>query len=205
MTEELKSTMKAIFIDKDGTLLNNVPYNVDLQRMTLSKGAGEGLRLLARLDYLLLVVTNQSGIAKGYFDEAALQSVKRYLTELLNQDQVRLDGFYYCPHDPDGSVPRYALKCSCRKPMPGMLLQAAREHNIDLSRSWMIGDILHDIEAGCRAGCRTVLIDNGNETEWELSAQRTPDFIATDLYEAAIFIANQGDAKDSLLMPGFTR
>jgi D-glycero-D-manno-heptose 1,7-bisphosphate phosphatase len=100
-----------------------------------------------------------------------------------------LDGFYYCPHSPDGVITRYAIPCTCRKPMPGMLYRAAREHGLDLAQSWMVGDILDDIEAGRRAGCRTVLIDNGNETEWKRSPLRTPHLTAPNLYTAAAMIA----------------
>jgi histidinol phosphatase-like enzyme len=102
---------------------------------------------------------------------------------------VALDGFYYCPHHPRGALARYACECSCRKPQPGMLMRAAREHGIDLPASWMIGDILHDVEAGNRAGCRSLLIDNGNETEWQRGPGRTPTAIAADLFAAATLIA----------------
>lgn len=185
--------MRAIFLDKDGTLVENVPYNVNPALIALTWHAGQGLQLLQQLGYALFVVTNQSGVAKGLFTEAALGPVEHRLAERLAQYGVHLDGFYYCPHSPDGAIGRYAVPCTCRKPMPGMLLRAACEHGIDLARSWMIGDILHDIEAGRRAGCRTVLIDNGNETEWKLSALRTPHLTAPDLHAAATMIA-QADA-----------
>ena len=181
--------MRAIFLDKDGTLVENVPYNVNPALIELTWQAGQGLQLLKQLGYSLFVVTNQPGVAKGLFTECALDLVEHRIAEWLAQYGVTLDGFYYCPHSPDGVVSRYAIPCTCRKPMPGMLLRAAREHGIDLARSWMIGDILHDIEAGRRAGCRTVLIDNGNETEWKLSALRTPHVTAPDLYAAATMIA----------------
>jgi len=110
---------------------------------------------------------------------------------------VELAGFYYCPHHPDGSVARYAVDCGCRKPQPGMLQKAARELDIDLEHSWMVGDILDDIEAGRRAGCRTILINNGSETEWVLSPERQPHFIVSNLEEAArtvISVMNYQDA-----------
>jgi D,D-heptose 1,7-bisphosphate phosphatase len=181
-------TIKAVFLDKDGTLVDDLPYNVDPRRITLSAGAGPALRMLARLDYRFFVISNQDGIARGYFDETAMIAVHHRLADLLFREQLTLDGFYYCPHAVDGSVNQYALACLCRKPMPGMLLQAAREHQIDLHASWMVGDILHDIEAGNRAGCRTLLIDNGNETEWQLGPRRVPTRIASDLYAAALMI-----------------
>ncbi|WP_286758161.1 HAD family hydrolase [Ralstonia sp. RL] len=181
--------MRAIFLDKDGTLVENVPYNVNPGLLQLTWHAGPGLQLFKQLGYALYVVTNQSGVAHGLFTEAALVQVEQRLQELLAQYGVTLDGFYYCPHAIDGTVARYAIPCTCRKPMPGMLFRAAYAHGIDLAQSWMIGDILHDVEAGRRAGCRTVLIDNGNETEWKTSALRTPHLTAPDLYAAAAMIA----------------
>jgi D,D-heptose 1,7-bisphosphate phosphatase len=185
--------MKAIFLDKDGTLVDDLPYNVEPQRITLCSGAGAALRLLSRLDYRLFVVTNQAGVAFGRFGETAMDTVQDRLQDLLFREHLTLDGFYYCPHHPDGSIAAYACDCHCRKPMPGLLLQAARDHGIDLRSSWMIGDILHDVEAGNRAGCRTLLIDNGNETEWRLGPRRIPTRMAPDLYAAAVLIASHGD------------
>lgn len=182
--------MRAIFIDKDGTLIRDVPHNVDPDRIELSDGAGEGLHLLQQRGYRLFIVTNQPGVAKGLFAETALEPVEVRITELLSREQVVLDGFYYCPHHPGGVVQEYASECDCRKPMPGLLMRAAREHGVDLADSWMIGDILHDVEAGNRAGCNTVLIDNGNETEWQMSDERMPDIVAPDLSAAALAIAH---------------
>lgn len=185
----MQQCTKAIFLDKDGTLVNDVPYNVDPSLVTLSPNAAAGLRLFSRLGYLLLLVSNQSGIAHGYFQESELNGVWQRLDQLLAEEGVQIDGYYYCPHHPAGSASAYAIACDCRKPLPGMLLQAAAEHGVDLSTSWMIGDILHDMEAGKRAGCNTLLIDNGNETEWALSAIRAPDLTAPDLYVAAQLVA----------------
>ncbi|MFW5878876.1 MAG: HAD-IIIA family hydrolase, partial [Myxococcota bacterium] len=98
-------------------------------------------------------------------------------------------GFYYCPHHPQGAVEAYSTRCRCRKPAPGMLFDAAEELHLDLERSWLVGDILNDVEAGSRAGCRTVLVDCGNETEWIPGPGRRPDYIASDILEAAQFIA----------------
>ncbi len=176
---------RAVFLDKDGTLIEDVPYNVDPARVRLAPGAVEALRLLRGTDFRLIVVSNQSGVAHGLFPEAALAGVEARLRELLAAGGVALDGFYYCPHHPDGSVAAYATVCDCRKPLPGMLRRAAREHGIDLARSWLVGDILNDVEAGRRAGCRTVLLDNGHETEWVMSELRRPDCVAVDLLGAA--------------------
>jgi histidinol phosphatase-like enzyme len=102
---------------------------------------------------------------------------------------------YYCPHHPDAPHPRYAVRCKCRKPAAGMLLQAAGQHALDLERSWMVGDTLDDVEAGHRAGCRAILIDNGNETEWRAGPDRHADVVVTNLAQAArIIVSAAADA-----------
>jgi D-glycero-D-manno-heptose 1,7-bisphosphate phosphatase len=179
---------RAAFIDKDGTLLDNVPYNVDPAYMRLTDHAGSALRALRHAGYTLIVISNQPGIALGRFDFPELARARAHLEALLTNEGVRLDGFYFCPHHPIGSRPEYACECACRKPMPGLLLRAAREFHIDLARSWMIGDILDDIEAATRAGCRSVLLDVGNETEWRASALRCPQYQVPDLRVAARLI-----------------
>ena len=183
---------RAIFLDKDGTLIENVPYNVDPGRIRFTRGAVEGLRLLVDRGFRLFVVSNQPGVALGRYSENALGVVERHIGRALADHGIPLAGFYYCPHLPHGLVARYAVTCPCRKPRSGMLVQAAREHGIELTRSWMVGDILDDIEAGRRARCRTILIDNGNETEWDLSGERRPEALATDLLSAAQIIIASG-------------
>lgn len=185
--------MRAVFFDKDGTLVDDVPYNVDPALLVLARNAGPALRLLRSLGYRLYVVSNQSGVARGLFDEAALRRLFSRLEAMLAQEGVALDGVFWCPHHPQGMVASHAIECACRKPRPGMLQQAASAHGINLDQSWMVGDILDDIEAGRRAGCRTALIDNGNETEWLLSPQRMPHLSAPDLLAAALGI-RQHDA-----------
>lgn len=179
---------RAVFLDKDGTLIQDVPYNVEPRLMRLMPGVARSLRILHAAGYRLIVISNQSGVARGYFPEGALVAVEARLRALLAQAGVPLAGFYYCPHHPEGSVPEYAIDCFCRKPEPGLLLRAARAHHIDLRQSWFIGDILNDIEAGHRAGCRTMLLDVGNETEWIMSARRWPDYLVTHWDQVAPII-----------------
>jgi D-glycero-D-manno-heptose 1,7-bisphosphate phosphatase len=176
---------QAVFLDKDGTLIEDIPYNVDPDKIRLVPGAGGALRAMQHAGYELIVITNQSGVARGYFREQALEDVDARLRQLLSREGVLLAGFYYCPHHPDGSVSRYAVNCWCRKPAPGLLYSAAIDKKIHLGSSWFVGDILNDVEAGRRAGCRTILVDNGGETEWELSTLRRPHYVVDNLVSAA--------------------
>lgn len=171
----------AVFLDKDGTLVVDVPYDVDPDRVRLADEAGPALAALAAAGYRLVVVSNQPGVAYGYFDGAALLAVHRRVQDLLAPHGVRLDGFVWCPHAPRDGRPA----CPCRKPAPGLLLRASRQLGLDLARSWLVGDILDDVEAGRAAGCRTVLLDVGNETEWDLAIARLPDHVVADLPAAA--------------------
>lgn len=173
---------RAVFLDKDGTLVENVPYNADPARLRFTPHALEALTLLSAFDYSLVVVTNQPGVALGRFDQRALNRLEHGLRELLGAAGIDLAGFYACPHAPAADP---AFACPCRKPAPGLLFAAAESLDIDLSRSWMVGDILDDIEAGRRAGCRTLLLDVGNETEWRYAPQRVPHGRVRDLFDAA--------------------
>lgn len=172
---------RAVFLDKDGTLIEDVPYNVDPGRVRLASGAGGALRELRIHGYSLIVVSNQAGVALGRFSLQALTAVERRIQELLRPSGVAVDAFYYCPHLPQAPNVRYDVRCLCRKPQPGLLRRAARDLRIELTESWLIGDILDDVEAGNRAGCRTVLVDVGNETEWRLGAHRQPHLLARSL------------------------
>ncbi len=173
----MSNPLPAVFLDKDGTLIEDVPYNVDPDLIRLAPGAVAGLPLLHAAGYRLIVISNQSGVARGLFPEAALAGVEARLRALLADLGVPLAGFYYCPHHPEGSLPDYAFACACRKPEPGLILRAAREHGTDLARSWFVGDILDDVEAGNRAGCRTILVDLGTEPAPQHPVRR-PHFVA---------------------------
>jgi histidinol-phosphate phosphatase family protein len=190
-TTQPRGSPRAVFLDKDGTLVEDVPYNVDPEKIRLTAGAAKGLLALHRAGYRLAVVSNQSGVARGYFSESALAGVGRRLSRLLTEVGVPLAGFYYCPHHPAGCVPGYAVVCRCRKPAPGLLVRAARELGVTPRQCWFVGDILDDVEAGRRAGCRTILLDNGHETEWRLTARRRPHHTVADLAEAARVILSQ--------------
>ncbi len=178
----------AIFLDKDGTLLHDVPHNVDPLRMEFAAGAREGLRRLGRLGYPLIVISNQPGVALGLFEEDSLHQVGAQLSKMFEEAGAHLSSFYYCVHHPEGRLPQLRVRCSCRKPAPGLILNAAVRHGIDLSRSWFVGDILDDIEAGSRAGCETLLINNGNETVWHTGPYRQPHHVVETFEQAALLI-----------------
>lgn len=179
---------RAVILDKDGTLVDDVPMNVDPERITLRAGAAEALGRLRDAGFHLAVVSNQAGVALGAFPERALDGVADRLRALLDAVGVALEGFFYCPHHPAGAVAEYRMECACRKPAPGLVLTAARHLGADPGECWMVGDILDDVEAGRRAGCRTVLLDCGGETEWITTRARTPDFVASTLGEVADLI-----------------
>jgi len=187
-TSSSPASRPAVFLDKDGTLLQDVPYNVDPARMVFAPRVEQALSLLASARLRLIVVSNQRGVALGRFPRAALLGVELRLREMFASCGATLEAAYWCPHDPAGAVAPYARLCDCRKPQPGLLVRAARECRVDLPGSWMVGDILDDVEAGNRAGCRSILADCGNETEWEVASERLPYAIVSDLYEAAQLI-----------------
>jgi D-glycero-D-manno-heptose 1,7-bisphosphate phosphatase len=147
-----------VFIDKDGTLIEDLPYNVDPARVRFAPGAREAVRLLGGVGLDLVVVTNQSGVARGYFDEADLTRLGEHLKLEVEALGGRIAGFYACPHLPDGTVEAFALECACRKPAPGLIHQAAADLGADPARSWFIGDTWMDVAAGAAAGCRTILV-----------------------------------------------
>ncbi len=181
-------TAPALFLDRDGTLVHRRHYPSRPEDLRLYSGIGRPLRTLQRAGFRLIVITNQSGIARGYFGEDELQRMHEHLAGELYNLGVALDGIYHCPHHPDGVVPRFAIRCDCRKPAPGMLLRAAADLDLDLARSWLIGDILDDCEAGNRAGCRALLVDLGTESR-PTSPVRMPAFVATDTRHALKIVA----------------
>lgn len=171
----------AIFIDKDGTLIPDIPFNTDTSKISFSEGAGTSLNLLYNRGFKIVVISNQPGVARGMFYPEALDLISNCLNRIANLHHFTFSGFYYCMHDATEN-------CSCRKPQPGLILRAADENGIDLRASWMVGDILDDVEAGYAAGCRTVLVDNGGETEWKIKRSRIPDIICGSITDLSAVI-----------------
>ena len=152
------SLRPAVFLDRDGTLNREVSYLTRPDELELLPGAGQAVARLREAGYAVVVVTNQSAVARGFMTEADLGIVHREFQNMLARCGAELDGIYYCPHHPECGNPPYRQDCTCRKPGPGLLLRAAAELGLDLARSVMVGDKLSDLQAGWNAGCRTVLV-----------------------------------------------
>lgn len=168
-----RSARPAVFVDLDGTLIEPMPERADPTERRFLPGAGAALAALQRAGFALVIVTNQSGIARGCFSRAEFVRLQAALQQRLRVEPgIELDDFLVCPHAPgrDG-----APACLCRKPAPGLLVRAARAHGLDLRRSWSVGDALDDIEAGHRAGCRGLLLDRDGVVLRPASPMRTPD------------------------------
>jgi D,D-heptose 1,7-bisphosphate phosphatase len=183
---------KAIFLDRDETLIEDPGYINNPEQVKLLDGVAEALIELKALGYKLIVATNQSAVARGIVTEKVLGEIHDRIRQLLSRKNAFLDGIYYCPYHPDGVVPKYRKESDCRKPNPGMLQQAAAEMDIDLSQSWSLGNSLRDVEAGRRAGCRTILIDTPSHHKPSGSslfqAGVAPDHRAVNIKEAVNII-----------------
>ncbi|HSX95189.1 MAG TPA: HAD family hydrolase [Hydrogenophaga sp.] len=176
----------AVFVDKDGTLVTNVPYNVDPAQLRFEPGALAALARLVSVGLEIVIISNQSGLGRGLFTWPQFLDLRQALERRLRDEAgVALRGFYICPHAPDAQG---QATCDCRKPAPTLLLRAAQRLDLDLSRSWMVGDTLDDVEAGRRAGCRTILYDSGGETLWRDAPERRPHARRTHWSEVAATI-----------------
>jgi histidinol-phosphate phosphatase family protein len=180
----------AVLLDRDGTIIVEHDYLSDPARVELETGAAEGLRRLSGAGWMLVVLTNQSGIARGYFDRAAAERVNGRVAELLAAHGVAIAGWYICPHGPDDG-------CDCRKPLPGLALRAAEDLGIDLGRSWMIGDKKSDVLLADAVGATGLLVETGHAGSALAWARETKRTILPDLRAAAetILAAAAGDAR----------
>lgn len=182
---------KAVFFDRDGTINEEVGYIRDLNHLKLISGAADSIKRLRNAGFLAVLVTNQSGPARGYYSEDWVLQLNNRVQELLEQEGTMLDIMYYCPHLPDGVVEEYSIECNCRKPEIGMFLKAREEFNIDLTNSYMMGDKATDAEAGRNAGCKSILLKTGyGERVLAGDYQHLPeaDYIAEDINSATNWI-----------------
>lgn len=186
---------RAVFLDRDGTINEEVGYVNHIERFFLLPRVGQAIRLLNQHGWKTVVVTNQSGVARGYFPESLIHQVHQKMKELLKSEEAYLDGIYYCPHHPDIGVPPYRQRCRCRKPATGMVEDASKELGLDLSLSYMVGDRGVDIEFAHQIGVKPILVLTGyGKGEWEHGRSQwkvKPDYVAQDLLEAVRWILQQ--------------
>ncbi len=189
---------RAVFLDRDGTVSEEVGYVNHVGRFRLIPRAAQGIRRINESDYLAVLVTNQAGVARGYFKESLVIAVHERLEELLAENGAHLDGIYYCPHHPTAGEPPYRQDCDCRKPKPGMVLAAQRDLNIDVAQSFMVGDKHSDITFAQSVGMQGVLVKTGyglGEIEqWSAGWTEQPDQICEDLLDAVEWILSRDDA-----------
>ncbi len=177
-------THKAVFLDRDGTINEEVSYLSKIEQLKIIPRAAAAIKLLNDNGFRVIIITNQSGVARNYFSEDALKQINEYLMAELTKEGATIHAAYYCPHHPD-------FGCGCRKPNTGNIEKAAEEHDLDLTRSYMVGDTMRDMETGFNANLRTVLVLTGygaEERDKYRDNPRQPDFVAQDLYEASDWI-----------------
>lgn len=184
---------RAVFLDRDGTLLEEAGYLDRLERLVFFPYSVDAVRLLNRHGFAVVIVTNQAGIARGIFKESFVAEAHQHITERLRDGGARIDGFYYCPHHPEAVVPELRQTCRCRKPQPGMLERAAADLDLDLARSFVVGDRWHDLEAGQAVGARGVLVRTGygRTEEANATARVQPAAITDNLIEAVSWILRE--------------
>ena len=155
------SRSPAVFLDRDGTMIEDVGYLDRLERLKLFPYTIDAVRLLNQAGFKIVVVTSQNGVANGVLTEEFLTEAHTHLSRAFEAAGARVEGYYYCPHSPHATVERYRTDCDCRKPKPGMILAAAADHGLDVARSFVVGDRWRDIEMGLAAGTRAVLVETG--------------------------------------------
>jgi len=176
---------KAIFLDRDGVINEDIGYTYRIDDFKLLKGVLEGLRVFRKLDYEIIIVTNQAGIARGFFSVDDFRMFMKYLINTLNKNKIQVLDYFFCPHHPEGKIELYSKKCRCRKPGVGMLEEAKEKHDVDFSKSIIIGDKESDILAGINAGLLShILISDNPSTQNSLAS-----YIAKDLIEASDIVA----------------
>ena len=184
---------RAVFLDRDGTICEEVGYIDSIERLRLIPGSVAAIKVLNDWGFKVVMVTNQSGVARGFFPERLLEELHAKLSRKLREEGAYLDGIYYCPHHPsEGSAP-YVQVCACRKPAPGLLLRAAQDLDLDLSASYMIGDHFSDVECAQGVGAQGILLLTGHGSKAIAQKEnwaRPPSFIASDLFEAVNWIVS---------------
>lgn len=190
----MSAKRKAVFLDRDGVLIVEKDYLSDPDEVELLGGVISGTRALQEAGFLLVVVSNQAGVARGFFSEEEVVLVNNRMSELMLAGGVQLDGIYYCPHHPEATAVAYRQNCSCRKPGPGMFLKAADELELNLGHSYMVGDKKSDLDAAAAAGVTGVLVLSGYGRK---SLQELPEvFHAEEFTQAAAWIIADGESRN---------
>ncbi len=182
---------KCIFLDRDGTVNQEVGYLRRLSQIEILEGAAEGIRKWNENGFLVIIVSNQSGIARGYFSLETARQINAAIVQKLEHQGARIDDVYLCPHHEEGVLPEYAIRCTCRKPLPGLIWQARDRYQIDLSQSYMIGDKESDLAAARNAGCRGILVLTGYGRKEVHKITEKPYYIAKNLDDAARMITGR--------------
>jgi D-glycero-D-manno-heptose 1,7-bisphosphate phosphatase len=185
---------RAVFLDRDGTIIEETHHLSRASELKLINGAAEGIKLLKNSGFKIILITNQSAVARGYLTEPELFEIHQVLAGQLRSKGVDLDAIYYCPHHPTEGGSSYQMVCNCRKPEPGMLLQAKIDLGVNLRKSFVVGDKMSDLEAGFAVGCRGVLVRTGYGLEVEARLdgfEHRPNYIADNLLEASLWIGQQ--------------
>jgi len=179
---------KAVFLDRDGVITKEPPYYAHkIDQLELIPKSAEAIRLLNKNGFKVIIISNQSGVARGYYQEKDIKIYNNEMKRQLEEKGARIIAIYYCPHHPEAVIEKYKIDCECRKPKPGMLRQAEKDLNLDLKRSFLVGDKMSDIEAGYRAGCKTILVltGQGNGELKKISEMNIkPNYISKDLHTA---------------------
>ncbi|MFC1514056.1 D-glycero-alpha-D-manno-heptose-1,7-bisphosphate 7-phosphatase [candidate division KSB1 bacterium] len=194
----MKKLTKAIFFDRDGTIILEKGYIDNVEKIELIPGATEVLFEIMNLGFKIVIISNQSGVARGYFPESRVTEINSELENILKSEKVTVDGVYYCPHHIDGSIPEYKIECKCRKPGTGMIEAAVKDLNIRIDGSFLVGDKLSDVECGFNAGLKSILVRTGYGYEEEAKidknhSNKIPDFIADTLNDVLEILRNEMD------------
>jgi D,D-heptose 1,7-bisphosphate phosphatase len=177
---------KAIFLDRDGTINKDSGYTFKIEDLVFLPNVISGLKELSKLNYKLIIITNQSGIGRGYYAEEDYDQFRDEMHKRLKNSRVDIDAEYFCPHHPTEGLGKYKIHCNCRKPKSGMLEKAAEDFNLDLGKCWFIGDRTNDIKCGNKTGCKTIQVLTGYEKIKIIEA----DYMVKDLLESAKIIIN---------------
>jgi len=191
---------KAVFLDRDGVITKEPPYYAHkIDQLELIPNSAEAIRLLNESGFKVIVISNQSGVARGYYQEKDIKIYNNEMKRQLEEKGAHIDAIYYCPHHPEATIDKYKIDCDCRKPKPGMLRQAEGDLNLDLKYSFLVGDKMSDIEAGYRAGCKTILVLTGQgngELKKISEIDIKPNYISKDLHSAIQIVNRNNESKE---------